>query len=99
MVVATSLHRGVSSATARVSIRSVVPGTTGTLTVTVFAGGHVIAIKAVSCTHCGSRSLVATVPWTAARGSYRISASFSIARSGDLAGVVTRSANRAVTVR
>ena len=98
MAVSTSLRRGPSSATARVAIRSVVPGTTATLNVTVSLRGRTVATTTVTCVRCRPRTLVATLPWKAVHGSYRISTSFSIARLGNLAGVVTRSANRAVTV-
>ena len=98
MAVTTSLRRGSSSATARVAVRSVVPGTTATLTVTVSLRGRTVATTTVTCVRCRPRTLVATLPWKAVHGSYRISTSFSIARLGNLAGVVTRSANRAVTV-
>jgi hypothetical protein len=98
MAVSTSLRRGHSSATARVAIRTVVPGATAALTVTVSLRGRTIATTTVTCVRCRPRTLVATLPWKALRGTYRISTSFSVARPGNLAGVVTRGSSRAVSV-
>ncbi len=99
ITLSTSAHRGRSSATARVVIRTVVPATTGTFTITVTARGRTVATKTVTCTGCRPRTLVVTVPWTATAGTYKVSVSLAIAKAGNLVGEAARSLTRTVTVR
>jgi len=99
ITLSTSTRRGRSSATARVVLRSVVPGITGTFTVTVTSRGRTVATKTLTCTSCRPRTLAVTIPWTATAGAYRITVSLALAKTGNLVGEVARSLARTVTIR